>query len=286
VPTAESLARDGAVLSELASAGVKLVSDPTVPMPGSAELIQVWWWNGAWRLLPARGGKARELGKSLDIHSLHEIVAGAPTGTALYVNFPLPARDAAALDLGDGSGNDAVRVQTEPDQPRKNQYVLAGRWNGKSLQYAWVRPGITEVDQADTNLPVRTDWVSAGDADCDANLRDKALTLSRIYGWMTLDVPGGGGFSGPFPYRLALRKAGTSGSLAPGDLTRENERYKLWLTANPEEVAALAKTGRIAQRWVYVIVIDRDGNISVPARRAAEPAIRWQTCSTTSAPTA
>ncbi len=262
-PTAESLARDGAVLTELASAGVKLVSDPTVTMPGSAELIQVWWWNGAWRLLPARGGKARELGKSLDIHSLHEIVAGAPAGTALYVNFPLPARDAVALDLGDGSGNDAVRVQTEPDQPRKDQYVLAGRWNGKSLQYAWVRPGITEEDQADTNLPVRTDWVSAGDADCDANLRDKALTLNRIYGWMTLDVPGGGGFSGPFPYRLALRKAGTSGSLAPGDVTRENEWYKLWLTANPEEVAALAKTGRIAQRWVYVIVIDRDGNISV-----------------------
>ena len=263
-PAAESLVRDAAAASELASAGVKLVSDPTVPLPGSVQLVQVWWLDGGWRLLPARQGKARELGQSLDIRQLREIMAAAPAGSALYINFPLPARDAAALDLGDGSGNDSVRVQAQPDQPRKDQYVMAGQWNGKSFQYAWVRPGMTEEDQADTNLPVRTDWISSGDADCAANLRDKALTLNRIYGWMTLDVPGGGGFSGPFPYRLALRKADAGASLVPGrDVTREDERYKLWLTANPEEVAGLAKTGRIAQRWVYVIVIDRDGNISV-----------------------
>jgi hypothetical protein len=156
-----------------------------------------------------------------------------------------------------------VRVQNQPDQPRKNQYILAGRWDGKSFQYAWLRPGMTEADQAETNLPVRTDWISAADPDCTANLREKALTLNRIYGWMTLDVPGGG-FSGSFPYRLALRKAGAPGYLVPGrDVTKENEQYKVWLTANPDEVASLAKTGRIAQRWVYVIVIDRDGNVSV-----------------------
>jgi hypothetical protein len=264
-PAADSLARDAAVLSELESSGVTIVSDPTAPLPrASGALRQIWWLNGAWRLLPGRPGQAAELGRSLDAQRLRQIAGSAASGTALYVNFPLPAKDAAKLDLGDGTANDAVRVESQPDKPKKDQYILAGKWTGTGFEYAWVRPGVTEDDQGATNLPVRTDWVPAADADCMDNLRKKALTLNRIYGWVTLDVPGGGAGGGDFPYRLALRKAGTTASLVPGrDVTTEGERYKIWLTANPEEVAAIAKTGRIAPRWVYVIAIDRDGNTGV-----------------------
>jgi hypothetical protein len=264
-PAAESLARDAAVLSELESSGVKIVSDPTVALPpGSGELRQVWWLDGAWRLLPNRPGPALELGKSLDAQRLRQIAGSAASANALYVNFPLAAQQAAKLDLGDGTANDAVRVQSQPDKPKKDQYVLAGKWNGKGFEYAWVRPGITEEDQADTNLPVRTDWVPASDADSTDNLRKKALTLNRIYGWVTLDVPGGGAGAGDFPYRLALRKVGTTTNLVAGkDYTTEGEQYKVWLSANPEEVVAIAKTGRIAPRWVYIIAIDRDGNTDV-----------------------
>jgi hypothetical protein len=244
---------------------VKIVSDPTVALRrGSGELRQIWWLDGAWRLLPSRPGPALELGKSLDVQRLRQIAGSAGFGNALYVNFPLPATDAARLDLGDGTANDAVRVQSQPDNPKKDQYILAGKWNGKGFEYAWVRPGVTEDDQGDTNLPVRTDWVPASDADSSDNLRKKALTLNRIYGWVTLDVPGGGAGAGSFPYRLALHKAGTTTSLVAGkDVTTEGEQYKIWLSANPEEVAAIAKTGRIAPRWVYVIAIDRDGNTGV-----------------------
>jgi len=265
-PPAESLAQDAAVLSELESSGVKIVSDPTAALPAAGgELRQIWWLNGAWRLLASRSGPAVELGPSLDVRRLRQI------GGELYVNFPLPAKDAARLDLGDGTPNDAVRVESQPDKPKKTQYILAGRWNGKGLEYAWVRPGITEDDQVETNLPVRTDWVPASDGECTDPLRKKALALNRIYGWVTLDVPGGGAGAGDFPYRLALRKAGTATSLVAGqDITTEGERYKVWLSANPEEVAALTKTGRIAPRWVYVIVIDRDGNtdVIVPGRQS------------------
>ena len=270
-PAAESLVLDAAVLSELETSGVTIVSDPTVALPrGSDELRQIWWLNGAWRLLPSRQGPVLELGKSLDAQRLRQI-AGSAAGSAVYVNFPLPAKEAAKLDLGDGTANDAVRVQSQPDKPKKDQYILAGKWSGKGFEYAWVRPGVTEDDQVNTSLPVRTDWVSGSDPDGTDNLRTKALTLNRIYGWVTLDVPGGGAGVGDFPYHLAIRKAGTTTSLVPGkDITTEGERYKVWLNANPEEVVAIAKAGGIAPRWVYVISIDRDGNINVviPARES------------------
>jgi hypothetical protein len=271
-PTMESLAGDAAVLSELQSSGIKIVSDPTVALlGGSREVRQIWWLDGAWRLLPNRTAPALELGKSLDSRRLREIAGSAPSGSALYINFPLPAQQAAQLDLGNGTDNDAVRVQSQPDKPKRNQYILAGKWDGKRFEYAWVRPGVTEDDQGDTNLPVRTDWVPISDADCARNLRGKALALNRIYGWVTLDVPGGGAGLRTFPYRLSLRKAGTGSTLTPGkDITTEKEQYKVWLSANPEEVAALAKTGHIAQRWVYVIAIDSDGNtdVLIPGRQS------------------
>jgi hypothetical protein len=262
-PTAESLAHDAAVLSQLESTGVRIVSDPTVPLPAGVDLLQIWWMNGAWRLMPTPSTPAVEFGKSLAERQLRPLVA--TRRRALYVNFPMPAMDAAKLELGDGTANDAVRVQSQPDKPKKDQYILAGKWNGKSFEYAWVRAGMTDDDQADTNLPVRTDWVPARDADCTDNLRRKALTLNRIYGWATLDVPGGGATpAGAFPYRLALRRVGTTTNMTPGkDVTTEGEQYKVWLIANPEEVAAIAKTGQIPSRWVYVISIDRDGNTNV-----------------------
>ena len=261
-PPAESLVRDAAILDRLESAGVNIVSDPTLPIR-SGELRQVWWLNGSWRLLATRMVAARDLGKSLDAQILRQILGNGSAGDALYVNFPLPANDAAKLDLGEGTRNDAVRVQSQPDKPSKDQYILAGKWNGKTLEYAWVRPGVTENDQADTNLPVRTDWIPATDTDPTDSLRLKALSLNRIYGWMTLNVPGGGG-SDAFPYHLALRKKGTAANLVPGrDVTREGEEYKVWLTADANEVAAIAKTGRIQPRWVFVIVVDHDGKTDV-----------------------
>ncbi len=220
---------------------------------------QIWWLNGAWRLLPTRTKTGRELGKSLDAAVLRQI-AGTGTAGSLFVNFPLPASDAAKLDLGEGSNNDAVRVQSQPDKPRPDQYVLAGRSGVIGFEYAWVRPGITEDDQPETNLPVRSDWVVAAGTDHLSNLRRKALTLNRIYGWMTLAVPGGGGTS-PFPYHLALRKVGTTRDIVPGtDVTQDGEQYKIWLSAPDSEVAEIAKNGRIEPRWVYVLAIDRDGN--------------------------
>ena len=269
-PPAESLARDAAALSQLEGAGIKIVSDPTVPIEGGGELVQIWWLNGAWRVLPGMSSQGRELGESLDAGELRRIAASR-SASALYVNFPLPAGEASRLDLGEGTANDAVRVESRPDQPKKAQYILAGKWNGKAFEYAWVRPGMTEDDQGESNLPVRTDWIPAAGADCTDNLHGKALALNRIYGWVTLDVPGGGAGEGDFPYRLSLRKAGSTTSLVPGkDVTTEGERYKVWLTADAAEVSAIARSGHIPSRWVYVIAIDRDGNtdVVIPAARS------------------
>jgi len=264
-PPAESLARDAEVLSALESSGVKMVSDPTAPPPkGAGAMRQIWWLNGSWRMMPTRSTASQNLGKSLDAQKVRQALGGSGR---LWVNFPMPADQAAKLGLGEGN-NDAVRVQTQPGSPRQEQYVLAGQWTGKDLQYAWIRPGITDDDQGNTNLPVRTDWIPSADTDSVSKLRSKALTLNRIYGWMTLDLPGGGSGAGVFPYRLTLRKVGTNRSLEPGkDKTTEDEQYKIWLTADQPEVTALARTGFIMKRWVYVLAIDRDGNTAaiIPA---------------------
>jgi len=255
-PPPEELARAAQAVAQLASAGVKAVADPTVTSPTH----QIWWLDGQWQLLgggPGKGGKGTPLGKSLDAARIGALI---PKDANLFVNYPLPAEQAGKLELGQQTRNDAVTVQASPNAP---QYILAGRWNGKGFEYAWVRPGVMEADQKGLNLPVRTDWVAANEG-FEADLRAKALQLNRIYGWLTLSVPGGGTGKDLFPYRLELRKAGSDEPLKPGrDHTAEGETYKLWLTATPAELAAVRKTSAIEQRWVYVLVIDRDGSVAV-----------------------
>jgi hypothetical protein len=169
------------------------------------------------------------------------------------VNYPLSPAQGAKIALGEGTANSAVTVQKSPNTPK---YVLAGRWTGKNFEYAWVRPGVTEADQKGLSLPVRTDWISAAAPDFEAKLQAKAIQLNRIYGWLTLSVPGAAG-KDAFPYRLELRKTGASEALKQGrDHTTGGETYKLWLTAD-------SKTSAVEPRWVYVLVIDRDGSVDV-----------------------
>jgi hypothetical protein len=160
--------------------------------------------------------------------------------------------------LGQGTDNDAVRVQGKPSSP---EYVLAGHWTGKEFAYAWIRPGVTEDDQPKLNLPVRTDWVASSAAEYEKELESKALKLNRIKGWLTLDLPGGGDQSS-FPYHMALRKVGGSNSLRPGEVqTKEGEQYKVWLTASVADIEKAKQASGLQQRWVYVLSLDRDGTI-------------------------
>jgi hypothetical protein len=92
-----------------------------------------------------------------------------------------------------------------------------------------------------------------------------AVKLNRIKGWMTLaGPPGGNSEEDFFPYRLSLKKVGSSEYLHEKDShTTKDEHYKVWLTASPADIDKATRTGDIPQRWIYVLAIDREGTIDV-----------------------
>jgi hypothetical protein len=254
-PPPEELAKAASAVAKLEADGIKIVRDPSAETPK----YQIWWTKGNWRLITGPSGAGSKLGPSLDTDGVKKLVG---LGASVFVNFPLPAASGGKMELGDGTKNDAVRVQQSPAGP---DYVLAGQWNSKEFSYAWIRPGVTGEDQKDMHLPVRTDWFSTASATFEQDLRDMALKLNRIKGWMTLGgPPGGSGEQNSFPYHLGLRKAGSSDYLREKEShTVKGERYKVWLTASPAEIASATSTGDIPQRWIYVLAIDRNGTIDV-----------------------
>ena len=233
-PSTEELSRTAAAMAQ---SGVELITDPTTTTPTH----QIWWLDGQWQLLSGSSTKGKPLGKSLN-------AAAIPKGARLFVNYPLSIPQSAKLLLGEGTANNAVTVQKSPNAPK---YILAGHWNGTALEYAWLRPGVTEADQKGLSLPVRTDWISTSEPGFEAKLQASALQLNRIYGWLTLSS------RDSYPYRLELRKPGSPSPLTPGrDHTTAGETYKLWLTS-------ATKSGAVDPRWIYVLVIDHDGNVGV-----------------------
>jgi hypothetical protein len=170
--------------------------------------------------------------------------------------------------LGDAD-HSAVEIAAAPAGA---QYWFWGKIADAGAAYAWLLPDYTEasVRVAATGnsrasgylpLPIRSDWVKLrqepeGVRAAGAELTRTALLLARIRAWLTLQSPPA---QETFPYHLAFRQVenGALGEFhAAGDF-REGEAYKLYLRADP---AALAARDALAQRWVYVFVIDHFGN--------------------------
>ena len=178
-----------------------------------------------WELL-ARGGR---------VESVADPVAAlkrVPAGASLFVQLPSPA-----LSVGAEDGVQTVARAEEAD------YILAGRYAQGRVAYAWVRPHARRADQRRTGLPVRTAWVA--DA---ATLHEAVLRLRRIHAWQRLESPP----ASPYPYTLALRRV-RDGQLAQ-DVVTGAETYDLLLRAGGKLAA------RVAPRYVYIFVIDSDGN--------------------------
>jgi hypothetical protein len=189
--------------------GVRWIADPTESTP--AHVLR---WNGVWELV---GGGM--------VSSPVDAIAKLPRGSSLFVQFPAPSVEAA------DDGIVAVARAEEAD------YILAGRYAGNALSYAWVRPAVRGSDARRSALPVRTAWVQSR-----AALREAVLRLRRIHAWYVLDAPPGS----RAPFRLGLKGAtGAAGGVLTG-----GERYSVVL--NP------ASRG-LGSRYVYVFVIDSHG---------------------------
>jgi hypothetical protein len=209
------------LFAEASRRGARWIVDPTESTP--AYVLRRG--NTGWELV---GARVEQLGP--DAGDAIAAVARLPAGSSLFVQFPCPSIDTAWIGM-------------EPaDRADEADYILAGRFANRKLEYAWVRPATTAFDRRKSGLPLRSDWIDANAA--GGKLRDAALRLRRIHGWTLLESPPGGTSS----YRLALRRA-RSGELAR-DVLIGDERYQLVL----ESAAPKPR-----QRYTYVFVIDSFG---------------------------
>jgi hypothetical protein len=139
------------------------------------------------------------------------------------------------------AGIDGVAVV---DDPRDADYLLAGRFDRKRIEYAWIRPFIGNSDRRASGLPQRTAWTSD-----PIQLRRDLVTLRRIHAWFTLTSPPDTGIS----YRLAVRDRQTRQLVR--DTTIVGGRvYDIVLRAS--EPLPVEPT----PRHYYVFVVDSYGN--------------------------
>ena len=235
-------------LASLRSArGITVIDDPTTADKGS-NVLQ--WSDTSWQFL-SQGATARVLGPRLTPPAIAALLSKSPdTSRPLMINLPLPSETASMLSLGAKSkGNDAIEVVSTPEHA---DYLLFGRSRGQAIEYAWVRPLITAEEAKASALPARTDWIPLGNdgGELAHQLREQALRLATIRGWLQLEPPAD---PGRFPYHLALKNVAT-GELKTTGPTRGGEQFDLILTLDE----GMGREG-YDRRFVYVFAVDSDG---------------------------
>ncbi len=249
VPPAAPAATIRNMLATLAalrsSGGIEWIADPTAATP-----TEVMSWDGASWILESNpaAGKPVDLGAAPANDALRKLL---PSGARFLFIAPPTQELAAALK---------PPASVEPVKRRADaQYWLCGRANGAAAEYAWVLPNATEESVREMGsrlpLPLRTDWLPDSNG-AAASLDEKARTLARIRGWLTLESPPA---ADAFPYHLALRNAETGAFHTAGDV-HGGENYKLFLQADE---AALKAAKNLTRRWVYVFTIDSFGECTL-----------------------
>jgi hypothetical protein len=222
--------------SEAAQHGVRWITDPIDMTP--SHLLR---WNGnEWELV---GESTTEpLGQNA---AAIAAVARLSPGSTLFVQFPAPG------DLVDIAAEGVEQASSAEEA----DYVLAGRFTGRHLSYAWLRPSVKKSDRRKTGLPLRTAWIA--ERKNNSRLRDTAptlhaslLTLRRIHGWQLLESPP----SDRFPYRLAARRARDGMLVTGGGALIGGEKYELVLRAISQPLPA-----HIPKRYLYAFVVDSNG---------------------------
>jgi hypothetical protein len=236
-----ALAKD--LADQAARHGVRWVTDPLAVTP--AYLLRRG--RRGWELL-GPGGKLDLVGEN---SAALAAVASIPTGSSLFVQFPAPDALVDAIAVGPGTDREGV----EPvDDPTNADYILLGRFSGRRLSYAWMRPAIRHADRRKTGLPLRTDWIvqdgtPAVSRETALKLRELVLRLRRVQAWHLLESPP----ASRFPYHLAIRRERDNG-LASDGVATGGESYDLVLQAAVSPLPSVVPT-----RHIYVFSIDSFG---------------------------
>ena len=247
-----------ATVAQIRAAGVASVSDPA-----EEQWTHILCWDGAnWTLQQAGAPTAIILGAHLTADALKQHL---PAGARLWVNLP-PSRELAAkLALN----APASAVQIAPDLAGA-QYALTGVLAADGPGYAWFHkselaagpPASVRADHspgcsATSQYPVRSDWVTMGDAGAldagAAELNKYASLLAKVHGWLELaDSPVDASTANY--YSLGLVSASGETPIDPDQPAREGDQLKL----------VLQSVDRVVERrWVYILDIDCHGKGSL-----------------------
>ncbi|MFM7671688.1 MAG: caspase family protein [Bacteroidota bacterium] len=185
---------------------------------------------------------------------------------SLYIELPPPSTlvEAFTKEIVERD-NRNIRFVTDPSNAH---YWLIGTLNNNNQPaYRLRRAGISASDSLG-NLPLFTNAYPlpsaiSGPYKPDAtkldvvvdNLYDAAKNISKIRGWFQLAAPVN--TSDEFPFDLVIRNK-KSGEVIPADQYRLGDSIQLFLEAKPD-----AKKNSIQKRYVYLFMIDRDGQMQL-----------------------
>jgi hypothetical protein len=197
--------------------------------------------NRGWELLGS-GGSLEHLGT--DAADAITAIAKIRTGSSLFVQLPAPAALIAGIEIGPGSDREGIEPTGRAEDA---DYILAGRYAKRRLEYAWVQPSVKNTDRRKTGLPLSTTWIVEDAGETASTLREAVLRLRKIHAWQLLDSPP----EARSPYRLGIRRI-RDGQWAKSAVIG-GEKYALVLRS------ATALRAGLRPRYIYIFTIDSDG---------------------------
>ncbi len=227
---------------------IRWVTDPTAETPTHVMFRE----TGGWKLARPGGGMDT-LGAAPSAKAVLEKILSGATGTPrFFLSLPPTPEMADHLRFDSGKMGGAIELAARPERAH---YVLVGRTDGEKIEYAWVLPDASRNDmQTAASLPVRTDWLLAGDQDQSAGragqgLKDFAVRIARLRAWLQLPTPPD---DVGFPYQLALKNGKTT--VRDGGVVHDGESLRMVLDSGGRKVER-----GLARRYVYVFAIDSAG---------------------------
>ena len=175
-------------------------------------------------------------------------VAQLRPGSSLFVQFPTPSALIDGIAIGPGTDREGIVPVSDP---KDADYILLSRFNGRRMEYAWMRPLVRNDDRRNSGLPQQTAWVAEDGRDGTlrdsvALLRGAVLKLRRIHAWHLLESPP----NTRAPYRLILWREKTKDLVRDGTVIG-GEAYSVVLRA--------PRPAQVTPRYYYVFVIDSYG---------------------------
>ena len=235
------------LVAAAAHRGVRWVTDPVETTP--THLLRRS--GDGWEMLGPDGRSARVGNDGGAIAA----VAAIPTGSSLFVQFPIPAALLGAITLGPGTASDGIEATPRAADA---DYILTGRYARRQLGYAWVRPLVQRADRRKSGLPLRTEWIAKNSrhktlGEVAATLRDAVTRLRRVQAWNLLDSPP----AARSPYQLGLRRHAND-QLVLEPVVAGDERYDLVFRSGAHPLPPT-----LAPRYFYAFTIDSYGKSSL-----------------------